>query len=78
MNGSCAQVLREIAICRAGDEPLRIDNFDDVAVDVLTGALQVGRRQVRAFDAHPQPPHVARIVNGRKRRRAPFNSGNDR
>ena len=43
----------------------------------LTDPLQIRRRQIRALDAHSKAPHVPRIVNRRKRRRARLDCGND-
>ena len=71
------QVPREIGSAGPAASLLRIDDLDDVALDALTDALKVGRRQIGALDPHPKTSHVARIVDWRKRRRARFDRGHD-
>ncbi len=41
----------------------RVHDLDDVAIDALAGALQVGAREVRALEPQAQPFHVARLLD---------------
>ena len=52
----------------------RVHDLDDVAIDALASALQVGAREVRALEPQAQPFHVARLLDallGLRRRRPP-------